>query len=339
MPQAIIMAGGPGERFWPLTHKKFPKYRIRFDGKHSLLQNTYRRLLKVYHPDQIHLVTTREHIPMIRKELPLLKKRNLICEPRRKNTAPALFLSSAVLAERFGPEEVVSFFPADHLIQNETLFKKTIQGAIALAKKEERIVTIGIKPHFPATGFGYIERGSAIAGFSQAYRVRRFVEKPDRPTALQYLRRKNFYWNGGIFTWRIGVFINAMKRFSPGISRRFDLKKLAESYRRLPAISIDYALLEKAKNIALYKTEMDWCDIGSWDMFLEKAKKNAQQNFVSGACIQKECRRSLILNLSPAPLIAIGISGLIVAQTKQGTLVCPRGRSEEAALLFKAPLK
>lgn len=327
MAKAVIMAGGPGERFWPLTHKKFPKYRIRLDKNESLLQKTYRRLLKIYSKSDVYVVTTKNHAPLIKSELPSLKRSNLIIEPMRRNTAAAIYLSCRVIYDRFGAQEIVSFFPADHLIRNEQLFKQTLTRAIALAKKKELLITIGIRPTFPATGYGYIEAGSALAAFPDAYRVKRFKEKPNRAKAIQYLKSGRTLWNGGIFTWKVGTFLEAMKKAAPAFGR--------QSYGKLPKLSIDTALLEKVKNLAVIKTRMDWCDMGSWDMFHEKALRDKHNNLVEGPCRFDVVRGSLIVNQSSAPVIALGLKDLIVVQTKQGTLICKKGFSEDAALLSR----
>lgn len=337
MPQAVIMAGGPGERFWPLTHKKFPKYLLRFRGKDSLLSATYSRLLSVYRHDQIHVVTTREHAPIIKKELPDFPAINLILEPSRRNTAAAILLTSERIARRYGPEEVVSFFPADHLIENILFFKRTMQGAARLARQKRMLIMIGIHPTFPAMGYGYIRFGKKIVGFPQAFRVDRFVEKPSRKKAVRYLKEKKSLWNGGIFTWRVGVFIDTLKNTNPAYSRKFSLKDVVESYHRLPNVSIDYAVLEKARNLAVYRTSMDWCDLGSWDMLYDRSKKDPERNCrTSGPLICKDSKGSLVVSdRSNRPLVVLGATDLIVVQTEQGTLVCQKGRSEEAALLAK----
>ncbi len=335
MAKAIIMAGGQGERFWPLTHAKFPKYRIQFYGRKSLLQKTYERLKKVYGASNVYVITTEHHAGMIREELPKLPKDRVLIEPFRNNTAAAIFLSCALIQKKFGPEEVVSFFPADHYIQNEKLFKQTIETAIRAAKKGEHLVTVGIQPTFPAIGYGYIETGSPARGLSGCFHVRRFVEKPDVKKAKAYIRKRNFFWNGGIFTWRVGTFMSAMKKHSPQYGRRLDLSRLKQSYKKLPNISIDYALMEKAKNIVLCRTRMDWCDVGSWDMFLEKSPRTGEGCYHEGVIATRETTNTLLVNHTKTPLIALGVSGLVIVQTAQGTLVCPRSRSEEAALLFK----
>ena len=335
MAKAIIMAGGQGERFWPITHARFPKYRIRLNGKDSLLQNTYRRLLKVYRRDSIYVVTTKSHFEFIREELPPLDTRHILIEPCRNNTAPAIFFSCETLRNTFGNEAVVSFFPADHLIQNEMEFKRTMRAVIRLAREQETLVTVGIKPTFPASAYGYIESGEPIPGFPDARRVRRFVEKPNRRKALSYVRRKNFFWNGGIFTWRVGVFAGMMRRFAPKFSENFDLENLSASYEKLPNLSIDYALMEKADRLALYITRMDWCDMGSWDMFANHLPGPANHHFASGPIRTADSSGTTVLNYTQSPIVAFGLKDLIVVQTSVGTLICKKGRSEEAALLFK----
>lgn len=335
MPKAVIMAGGLGERFWPLTHKKFPKYRICLDGKRSLLQRTYERLQKVYGREDVYVVTTREHARMVSKELPGLGSKNILIEPFRNNTACAILFSTAYMQKRFGDSEIVSFFPADHLIQNEGLFKKTIRSAISVARKTKHLVTIGIEPTFPATGYGYVQRGRTIQGAPDAFIVKRFTEKPNRKLAQRYLRNKNYYWNGGIFTWRTDVFLSTLNKFSPAISKAFDINDVKHSYGRLPNISIDYALLEKTNNLIVLRTSMDWCDMGSWDMFLEKAATDKKGNFVIGRSHLEDSKDLLLLNYRSTPLISLGVKGLIVVQTEMGTLICKRTRSEEAALLSR----
>lgn len=335
MPQAVIMAGGQGERFWPLTHPRFPKYRIRFDRKHSLLQGTYRRLLKIYKKSDIHVVTTRHHLNMICQELPSLKRANILIEPFRNNTAAAILFSCEALAKKYGPEEVVSFFPADHLIEDQAFFKRTLKDAIRTASRKEMLVTLGIQPTFPATGYGYIQKGARVSGAKGVFRVKRFVEKPHRKKAVRYIRQKSFFWNAGIFTWRAGVFLKTFRQNAPVIYKAFDLGSLTASYKKLPSISVDHAVLEKADNIAVLPTRMDWCDLGSWDALYDHYPLDNSDNYAEGSYHHKESKGSLLINQLKTPLITLGVSGLIIVQTPRGTLICRRGRSEEAALLLK----
>lgn len=335
MPQAVIMAGGQGERFWPLTHKAFPKYRLRFDGKTSLLRQTVSRLRKIYSASQIHVVTTEEHRRQIRQELPELKPGQIFIEPSRNNTANAITLAAKRLEATHGPDEILSFFPADHLILDTAAFKRTLATASKIAREKNLLVTIGIQPAFPATGYGYIRTGKRLAGFPDAYKVGRFVEKPDLKKARQYVKDGRFLWNGGMFVWKTRVFLDAMGQHAPKISASLNLKSLARSYKKLPNISIDVALLEKARNIAVVKTRMDWCDMGHWDMLYDKSVKKIGENFILGDVLKKDSASSLVYNLSGSPVVAFGVSDLVIVQTDRGTLVCPRGRAEEAALFFK----
>lgn len=327
------MAGGQGERFWPLTHPGFPKYLIKTDPRHSFLQKTFLRLSKVYGAANIYVVTTREHRPFILAELPRLKKDHLILEPCRNNTASAILLSSATIAKHHGQDTVVSFFPADHLMRDEAAFSKTIRKAIHTAQREDSLVTIGIRPSFPATGYGYIRSGSSVG--SGVHRVARFVEKPSREKALRYLKDGGYYWNSGMFTWKASVLMGEMATHASDLSKHFRISDPAASYKKMPRISIDHALLEKTPNILLIPSAMDWNDIGSWDAYFDKSAKDLKGNFIEGSCAVNQMHDSLIVNHTQMPLAASHLKDVLIVSTPRGVLVTRRGYSESAALLSK----
>ena len=335
MPKAVILAGGQGERFWPLTHSSFPKYRIRFEGNKSLLQRTFDRLKAIYGAGNVYVVTTAAHARFIRKELPKLPGKQVFIEPARNNTAPAIYLACFKLRELFGDKETVSFFPADHLIQDQVAFKTTLKRALRLASHRDKLVTLGIRPTFPATGYGYLEKGRPVKDFSGAFSVKRFVEKPDRKKAIAYLERGGFYWNAGMFVWRLDTFFAAMRHNCPKMVQSFDPRRPEISYNKMPKLSIDYALMEKASNVALVPATMDWCDLGSWDTLHAKSPKDADRVYAEGFYYHSDVQDSLLINRTSMPLVVLGLSGVIAVQTEHGTLICPKGRSEEAALLFK----
>ena len=174
-----------------------------------------------------------------------------------------------------------------------------------------------------------------MTGAPNCFHVKRFVEKPDAPRARRYLKSRDFFWNGGIFTWRLGVYQRSMKHTCPEFFRNFDSARLRQSYRKLPNISVDFALMEKADNIALCRALMDWCDLGDLDMFYEQSPRKKSSNRADGFSYRKDVNGSLIMNQTQQPLVAVGVSGLIIVQTSRGTLICQKGRAQEAALFFK----
>ena len=271
----------------------------------------------------IYVITTKSQKHILRRELPQLKDSHLLLEPFRNNTAPAILFSCLHLKKKYGPDEVVSFYPADHLIQNHGMFRKTMTLAIQAAEKTARLVILGIRPAFPATGYGYLQSGPAVRGMPGVFGVRRFVEKPNRKRARSYLQKGNFYWNSGIFTWKTGVLIRAMEKYSPD-----------QGYEK-KGVSIDVAVLEKADQVAFCKTSMDWCDLGSWDMLLEKSPRDPGGSYTQGAPIHRELKESLVIHHGRTPLVVLGVTGLMIVQTPQGTLICRKGRSEEAARLIQ----
>ena len=254
---ALILAGGAGTRLRPLSSDENPKQFLPIFGGKSLIQLTWERLEPVIAPEHIFVSTTEQYATKCRAHLPQLRPENIIAEPARRNTAPAIALSCFAIESAIGPC-TIACLPSDHHIANPREFVRILERAYEHAESSEDLVTIGIEPTEPHTGYGYLELGDEIA--PGVIRLRRFMEKPSRERAEEFLRSGNFAWNGGMFIWRSDVFRRSLERAAPEIAGvRFD------TYEAMPNISIDYALMEKAPNVATIRGEFGWSDVGSWE--------------------------------------------------------------------------
>ncbi len=337
---SLIMAGGSGTRFWPGSKAAKPKQYLNLFGSESLLQSTISRFAKFTSNDNIYIVSGKNQAKVLEEQTTMLPKSNLIYEPVGKNTLPCIGLA-AMFAEKENPDGIMVVSPADHLIENDELFKDTVLAASKIADKRDGIVTIGITPTYPATGYGYVQTAEDITGSEKIrqYKVEQFVEKPDETTAKSYLAKGGFFWNSGLFVFKVSVFIDAVKEFAPQLYS--DLRKIQAElgmptfentldtiYRAVESISVDYGIMEHARNIYLVEGNFVWNDLGSWESVYLTSKKDENQNAVSGESVIIDSKNSYVS--SDSGLIAlVGLDDVIVVQDGNTTLVCKRDKAEE----------
>lgn len=329
---AVIMAGGVGTRLWPLSRRGRPKQLLRlFDGK-SLLRRAFERLTGLLPPERIHVITLDDHLPQVAEQVPELPGANLIGEPVGRDTANAICLSALLLARR-DPDGVMGVFTADHIIEPADRFRQTLEeGYTAAAEHPDALVTFGIKPTVAHTGLGYIRRGELLTG--RTYAVREFKEKPDAATAAGYLESGEYYWNSGMFVWRIDTILGELRHHLPDsagklrqIADGWDApdrtKRLADVYPTLNKISIDYAVMEKAERVLVVEMDCRWLDVGSWPALAEALATDPAGN-VSAArrTAILDGRNNVLVSEADHLLAAIGVEDLVVVHGEDATLVC-----------------
>lgn len=336
----LIMAGGGGTRFWPRSRKEKPKQYLSILEDESLISSTISRFKNFMPENQIYVVSAKSQEKILLEHASGLPKENLIYEPVGKNTLPAIGLAALFISKK-DPEGIMIVSPADHLIQNNKLFQDTVEAATIVANAKKGIVTIGVTPASPATGYGYIEVGQEInvGQKIQSNSVKRFVEKPDYETAVKYLASGNFCWNIGVFVFNVSVFIESVKKYAPELYS--ELMKIADTigldsydetldriYRNLDSISIDYGIIEKSDNIYFVRGDFEWNDLGSWDEVYKCEAKDENNNVNSGEVVFHDSKNSYVY--APDSMVAvIGLDDVIVVKEGDMILVCKRNRSEE----------
>ena len=348
------MAGGSGTRFWPESRKKRPKQLLQIISDKTMVRATAERILPEISFDRIMVVTTEVYAEEIKRELPEVSHNMIVAEPQGRNTAPCIGLAAYKIAKQ-DPDAVLIILPADHLIANEEAFLKALRAAYQAASSNDYLITFGIVPSCPETGYGYIELGREISGIGseRLFHVKSFVEKPDLVTAKRYLAGGNYLWNSGMFVWKAATVMEALKRFKPesyeGLKKIQDAwgtdrqqAVLAEVYPTLPKTSVDYALMEpasKAKDrqlsVCTVLMDLKWLDVGSWPSFGETINADAQKNRTAGGAhggkaVIANSTGNLIVNPVAGHTVALlGCKDLIVVHTPDATLVMPRERAEE----------
>ena len=336
--KSIILAGGSGSRLWPLSRDMYPKQLLKFDEQESLLQKTFKRLLTFSKASDVLTITNVVHYPNIKLQLNGIDSSNIVLgEPMGKNTAPAIGAAMQYFAQTSDEDDVVLIVPSDHLIKDVDAFNNTVEQGKILAQ-QGYIVTFGIKPTYPETGYGYIK---TLKPLNTGYKVERFVEKPDLKTAEHYLESGDYYWNGGIFMGKVSVFLEELKKYTPDIySKLQDLDFTASThidydiYDSMESISIDYAIMEKSDKIALVELKSDWNDLGSWQSIYNVKEKDENGNVLTGKVVVDNVKNSLIY--SQKEIVAVsGLEDVIIVETEDAIMACKLDESQRVKRLYE----
>ncbi len=350
---AVILAGGRGTRFWPRSRTRSPKQLLNIAGPETMLEQTVARLLPLLTAARIWTVTNAEQAPAVRKQLPAAARRRVLTEPLGRNTAAAIALAALHVRHAVGGDALLAVLPADHYIAQPALYRKIVRAALHFAREAGRMIVLGIPPTRPDTGFGYVERmGEPLTaqGFP-AFAVRRFTEKPERAAAQAYVASGNYHWNAGMFFWRISTFLQNLQRHLPKThaalealaetigTRRYE-RRLRAIYPQLENISVDYAILEPATlqpgapQVFVIPAEVGWSDIGSWAAVYELLARQPGENVSAGPLHTLDAQGNFFW--SPGKFVAaIGVRDLVVVETPDALLICPRDRAQDVGKIVK----
>ena len=337
---AVIMAGGRGERFWPKSRGNYPKQFLSLtkDGE-TMIQKTVKRLLPMVAMDDVFVVTNVNYAALVKEQLPQLPEENILLEPCARNTAPCIGLAAAVIRKKYG-EAMMLVLPSDHLIRYEDMYVDTLRQAVAVAEKDQNLVTIGITPTYPETGYGYInfERDTDL-GMAGVYRVERFVEKPDLETAKQYLASHRYLWNSGMFVWKASSILANLESLMPDIYAGLERIEAAVETAEFPSVleteyhafrseSIDFGVMEKAENIYTLPGSFGWDDVGNWLAVERINSTNEYGNYIEGDVITIGTERSTICG-GKRLIAAVGVEDLIVVDTDDAVLICAKDSTQD----------
>lgn len=338
MVYSVIMAGGIGTRFWPLSTPNKPKQLLKLFYDRSMIQHTVHRILPLTPADQVRIVTIEDQVKQLNGQLDMLPDEAYVIEPFARNTAPCIGLTAIRLLEE-DPDAIMIVLPADHLISDEIAFRDTLEKGIKAVEERDAIATLGIEPTRPETGYGYIQYEREEVEES-LHRVITFAEKPNRETAQQFIRTGEFLWNSGIFIWSARRIISeieenipelyaALMEIKSALGKDDEERRLRRAYQSIKPISIDYGVMEHARNVYVLKGVFDWSDVGNWEEVYRLSKSDDDGNVARGPVVARNTTNSYLFSEDERPLAVVGLSDVIVVDTAEGTLVCPRELVQE----------
>lgn len=330
---ALIMAGGRGERFWPRSRQSLPKQFLSLtdDGK-TMIQLTVERILPLVNMEDIYISTNRAYKDLVRQQLPEIPEENILCEPVGRNTAPCIGLGAVHMEKKYG-DGIMMVLPSDHLIKYTSIFVNTLSDACAVAEQGPNLVTLGITPDSPETGYGYI-KFLPEQPLGRAFAVDRFVEKPNLETAKEYVASEQYLWNSGMFIWKISTILDNLREYLPemyeGLGRIGDAvgskeyeQVLEREFEAFPSESIDYGIMEKAKNIYILTGAFGWDDVGSWLAVGRIKQNNEFGNVINGNVVAVNTRNTIVQG-GEKLIATVGLSDLIVVDTPDALLICEK---------------
>jgi mannose-1-phosphate guanylyltransferase/mannose-6-phosphate isomerase len=336
MRYAVILAGGVGSRFWPFSRELEPKQFMKIIDENSLLQSTIERLKGVVESRNIFIVTNNIYFYEVKAQVLKFKipDKNIILEPEGKNTAPAIGLCAKLISQE-DKDALLLVFPSDHYIKNQNNFRLTLKKAIACAD-EGFLVTIGIKPNIPSSGYGYIRVKSKKKGY---FIVEKFLEKPDIKKAARYFKDNSYYWNSGMFIWKASVFLGEVKKYLPKLYNNLEtinsVSDIPKAWPKIEAISVDYGIMEHSRHIALVPANFYWTDLGSWEALTEIFPKDERGNISPGNALNHDSQGVCIFNRGNRLISTIGLKDVVIADTPDALLVCDRSKTQDVKKLVE----
>ena len=346
---AVIMAGGRGERFWPQSTPERPKHLLPIVGEEPMVAQAVARLAGLVPPERVFILTNVRHVAAVRAACPAVPKNQVVGEPVGRDTAAAAALAALLVRQR-DERGVLALLPADAAVHDAKAYRATLRAAFAVAEKQEEVITVGVRPTHPATGYGYLRRGRKL-GVSKGlawFRVKRFVEKPDKATAERYVAEGVYLWNAGMFVVQAAVLQKAFRDHAPAIAEGMDkialmlkgklnrIKAALEAhYGHLQKISVDYAVMEKAPNVAAFEAAFDWDDVGEWPAIARHMKPDANGNVTRGQVVLEAARGNIVVSGDEHVVALLGVEDLVVVHTAHATLVCHKDHAQDLKKLVQ----